>query len=63
MLGNEDRMTAYGRLLAIVERFWGRQPLLNEVAGMRKDHLDAFGIEICAILGSQPEARAEWRSG
>lgn len=63
MLGSEDRMTAPWGLLAVIGGIWRGEPFFNEVAGMGNDHLETIGIEVGAILGSEPEARSERRLG
>lgn len=49
MLGNENRMAAHRRLLSVIGGLRGREPLLDEVAGMGEHRLQPLGFEVVTL--------------
>lgn len=62
VLRHEHRMTAKRRLLAIIFRKRRRQPARHQFTSMFQDHAQAFGAQISALTGREPEFSAEWRA-
>lgn len=53
VLGDEDRMIAPGRLLAVVGGFGGREPLFDKICGVFEDSFQTFLIQIIQFLFAQ----------
>lgn len=56
VLGDKHRVTAHRRLLAIIDRRSGRQPLANKVCGMPIDNLRSLIETVLPLFPPQTEA-------
>ena len=61
MLGDEDRMTAERRLLSVVGRCGGREPLVDEIARVLEHGRETLLVEIGALPRPETEAAPEGR--
>jgi hypothetical protein len=59
VLGDEDRMIPHGRLPAVIGGLSRGQSLLDEVAGMDEDGIQAFLPEVHRFPAPEPEPAAE----
>lgn len=62
MLRDEHRVAAHRRLLAVVARLRRRQPLRDEVAGMREHHRQALVPQVGLLARTQAKALAKGRA-
>jgi hypothetical protein len=53
VLGDENRMIAPGRLLAVIGGFGWREPLFDKICGVLEDGFQTFLIEIIRFLFAQ----------
>jgi hypothetical protein len=63
VLRDEGRVISQRRLPPVVQRFCGREPLLDEIRGVFEDDPQAFAAQILQLLPAQAEAPAEIRPG
>jgi hypothetical protein len=60
VLGDEDRVVPHGRLPAVVGGLGGGQALLDEIASMGKDYVQAFFPQARRFPRPQSKAPAEF---
>ena len=63
MLRDKGRVPSHGRLAPVVFRLRGREPLADEIRGMRFDDRPALRVEIIPFFHAQAEPRPEARAG
>lgn len=59
MLGHEDGMIAHRRLLAVMGRMGGREPLRDEPRTVLQDGLESLVLQVGAFLLNEPEPVAK----
>ena len=62
MLSHEDGVFSHRRLLTVVGRVGGREPLVDEVGRVRQDHVHALAIQILSLRRLEAGTAAECRS-
>lgn len=63
MLGDEDRMAAHRRLLAVIGRLGGREAMADEIAGMGEHWFHSLRGKIISLLCPKLEPASEGRIG
>jgi uncharacterized membrane protein len=62
VLRDEHRMTPKRRLLSIVPRLGGRQPLSDEVCRMREDGEQTLRFQVRVVFRPEPDLPPKWRA-